>query len=182
MIISISGQAGSGKTSVGRLLAEKLKYDFYDIGTLRKMSAEKRGMTIEEYNKYGETHTETDKDADAETVKLAKTKKNFVIQGRLAYYFIPDSLKVYIKVDQNIAAERISNDKGNPERNSESKISTIPEIKNLCIARDKSDLLRYQRAYGIKDFTDPKNYDLIIDSSSLTIEQVVDVILERAEK
>jgi cytidylate kinase len=56
MIITISGQACSGKTTVGKLLAKKLKYKFYDIGTLRKAAALARGMTIEEYNSYGMTH------------------------------------------------------------------------------------------------------------------------------
>jgi len=179
MIISISGQAGSGKTSTGRALAKKLNYRFYDIGTLRKMAAQKRGMTIEEYNKYGETHPETDKEADAETVRLAKTKKNFVIQGRVAYYFIPQSLKVYLTVSSDVAAKRILLDKNNPERNSKSRTASISEIKKLCIERDKSDRKRYKKIYGIKDFTNPKNYDLIIDTSKLTIERTVEKILSK---
>jgi CMP/dCMP kinase len=173
MIITISGQAGSGKTSTGRALAKKLKYQFYDIGTLRKMAAKKRGMTIEEYNKYGMTHPETDIEADAEAIKLGKTEDNFVIQGRVAYCFIPNSLKVYLTVSPDVAAKRILLDKDNPERNSQSKVSSISEIKKLCVERDKSDVLRYKKIYGIKNFNDKKNYDLVIDTSKLTIEQVV---------
>jgi len=179
MIITISGQAGSGKTTVGRLLAKKLGYNFYDIGTLRKMAAQKRGMTIEEYNEYGMTHHETDKDADAETIRLSKTENNFVIQGRVAYHFIPKSLKVYLVIDPDVAAKRLSKDNNNPERNSKSKHASIEEIKHLSIERDGSDRIRYEKIYGIENFTDKKNYDLVIDTSHLTIVEVAEKILKK---
>jgi CMP/dCMP kinase len=179
MIITISGQACSGKTTVGKLLAKSLEYNFYDIGTLRKNAALKRGMTIEEYNEYGLTHPETDKDADAETIRLAETEDNFVIQGRLAYHFIPNSFKIYLTVDSDIAAQRTANDKNDSaERNSKSRNATIEEIKKLNFERDENDILRYRQIYGINDFTDKKNYDLIIDTTNLTPLQVVDKILE----
>jgi CMP/dCMP kinase len=178
MIVTISGQACSGKTTVGKLLAKRLDYNFYDIGTLRKNAAKARGMTIEEYNVYGMTHHETDKDADAETMRLAKTENDFIIQGRLAYHFIPKSLKVYLTVNPEVAAKRILIDK-DPLRNSKSKTANLDEIKILNIERDRSDVLRYRKIYGIKDFTDEKNYDLTIDTSNMTPEQVVDRILAK---
>jgi cytidylate kinase len=179
MIITISGQACSGKTTVGKLLAKKLKYKFYDIGTLRKAAALARGMTIEEYNSYGMTHPETDRDADAETIKLSKTEDNFVIQGRVAYHFIPKSLKVYLIVSPDVAAKRISVDNNtSAERNSSSKNASLDEIKKLNVDRDKGDILRYRKIYGIKDFTDKKNYNLIIDTSKLTPEKIVGKILK----
>jgi predicted cytidylate kinase len=177
MIITISGQAGAGKTTVGRLLAKNLGYNYYDIGTLRKIAAKKRGMTIEDYNIYGMTHPETDKDADAETIRLSNTEDDFVIQGRLAYYFIPKSLKVYLSIDSDIAAYRLSLDTDNPERISKSKQASVDTIRRLCMQRDAGDILRYQKIYGIKDFTDKKNYDIIIDTTDITPEQVVEKIL-----
>ncbi|MGV8172481.1 MAG: cytidylate kinase family protein [Candidatus Woesearchaeota archaeon] len=176
MIITISGQACSGKTTVGKLLAKRLKYEFFDIGTLRKNAAKVYGMTIEEYNVYGMMHPETDMDADAETIRLGKTLDNFVIQGRLAYHFIPKSFKVYLTVDPDIAAKRIFLDK-DPSRNSKSKTADLDEIKRLNKERDQSDILRYDKIYGIKDFTEKQNYDLVIDTSNITPEQVVDKIL-----
>jgi CMP/dCMP kinase len=182
MIITISGQAGSGKTTVGRLLAKRLNVDFYDIGTLRKIAAQKRKMTIEEYNSFGMTHPETDKDADAETVRLAKASDNFVIQGRLAYHFIPRSFKVYLTIKPDVAAYRLSldnknNNHNNPERNSKSRDAGIEEIRHLSIERDDSDRKRYKKIYGIEDFSDAKNYDLIIDTSNITPEHVVEKIM-----
>jgi len=179
MIITISGNAGAGKTTVGRLLAKKLGYNYYDIGTLRKIAAQKRGLTIEDYNIYGMTHPETDMDADAETIRLSNTEDNFVIQGRLAYHFIPKSLKIYFTIDPDVAAYRLSLDNDNPERISKSKQASLDTIRSLCIERDESDILRYRKIYGIQDFTDKKNYDLIIDTSNITPEQIVEKIMTR---
>jgi CMP/dCMP kinase len=165
MIITISGLAGSGKTTIGKRLAEKLGYEFYDIGTLRKKMALDHGMTIEEFNRLGEKKSFTDKDADAFTIKLAKTEDNFVMQGRLAYHFIPKSVKIFIIVSPDKAARRIMKDKDNPERNSKSKNATLEEIKRLCIERDHSDVLRYKKIYGIENFTDKANYDFILDTT-----------------
>jgi CMP/dCMP kinase len=177
MIITISGFAGSGKTTVGRDLSKRLKYNFYDIGTLRKKVAKERGMTIEEYNILGEKDHSTDKDADNETIKLAKTEDNFVIQGRVAYYFIPQSIKIFLTVNPDVAAERISEDFDNPERNSASKVSSLDNIKRISADRDASDKRRYNMIYSIKDFTDPKNYDVYIDTSYITVDAVVKKIL-----
>ncbi|MGV8141810.1 MAG: cytidylate kinase family protein [Candidatus Woesearchaeota archaeon] len=180
MIITISGQACSGKTTVGKLLAKKLGYKFYDIGTLRKNAAAHRGMTIEEYNMYGETHPETDKDADAETVRLSENSDDFVIQGRLAYHFIPKSFKVYLTINPDVAAKRIMKDT-DPGRNSKSKNASLEEIKQLSSERDKSDIFRYRKIYGIEDFTDKKHYDMVLDTSDLTPEQVVEKILDKSK-
>ncbi len=187
MIITISGQAGSGKTTIGKALAKRLGYEFYDIGTLRKQMAAERGMTIEEFNKLGETESFTDKDADNFTIQLAKTKKDFVMQGRLGYYFIPQSLKVYLNVAPWKAAERVMKDQSNPERNSKSKHATLAEIQQLCIDRDSSDIIRYKKVYGIGNFADPKNYDLIIDTTGednveANVQKIIDFIATHAER
>ena len=181
MIITISGLAGSGKTTVGKALAEKLMYKFYDIGTFRKKMAAERGMTIEEFNKLGETESFTDKDADSYLENLGKTEDNFVVQGRLAYYFIPYSVKVFLNVSLDKAAQRIKKDSNNPERNSESQHSPLEIIRRLSKDRDDSDKVRYKKWYGIENYRDPKHYDLVIDTSNITAEQVVQKIVDCAK-
>jgi len=178
MIITISGLAGSGKTTVLKELAKRLNYSFYDIGTLRKRMAKERGMTIEEFNKLGEKESFTDNDADKYLENLGKTEDNFVVQGRLAYYFIPHSIKIFLNVTLEKAAERIMKDSDNPERNSESQHSSLEVIRRLSKDRDDSDIVRYRKWYGIENYRDPKNYDLIIDTSNITADQVVQKIID----
>jgi cytidylate kinase len=172
MIITISGQAGSGKSSVSKGLAKKLGFRYYSIGDLRREMAKQRGLTLAELNKLGETHDFTDKDVDEFQAKLGKEQNNFVIDGRLSFYFIPQSIKIYLDADLETRAKRVLKD----ERKVEHFKNLQDAIKGLK-EREKSDKKRYKKYYNI-NCLDKKQYDYIIDTSNLTIKQVIDKIME----
>src|SRR3989338_2786657 len=100
MIISLSGSAGSGKSTVAEKLAKKLKFPRYYAGGIRRAEAKKRGLTLAEFNTWSETHQEGDTIVDDFWQKLAKEKPgaNVIAEGRTAFYFIPHSLKIYLHV------------------------------------------------------------------------------------
>ena len=64
MIISISGNHGSGKSTVAKKLAEHLSWPRYYMGGLRREAAARRGMSLGEYNKLGESDPRTDLEVD----------------------------------------------------------------------------------------------------------------------
>lgn len=173
MIITIGGQAGSGKSTVGRIVAEKLGYRYYSIGDMRREMASKRGMTLGEFNKMGEKEEFTDKEVDDFQRELGKKGDNLVINGRTSYYFIPDSFKVYLKADIEKRAERVLGDSG---RKGE-EYKNIEEVKEKLKERDGCDLKRYLKFYGI-DPSDESSYDLVVDTSGITAEQVAGLILD----
>ena len=90
MIITINGTPGSGKSTVAKFLAKKLKLRHYSMCDLRRKMALEKGMTIDELNKIGEKEAWTDKDADNCQKKLGKKEDNFIIDGRLSWFFIPN--------------------------------------------------------------------------------------------
>jgi len=174
MIISISGKPGAGKTTVANILAQRLSWPQYYIGEIRRKLAAKRSMTIQEYNKLGETDPSTDIDVDKYQEKLGKTKDNFIIQGRTSFKFIPQSFKVYIDVDQNIAAERIWHD---TKTRNEGTYKNIQKVKRAIKERTASDKKRYKKYYGV-DVYDISNYDMVIDATHKSPEQIADEILK----
>ncbi|MFH1364907.1 MAG: AAA family ATPase, partial [Candidatus Aenigmatarchaeota archaeon] len=89
MIISICGISGSGKSTISKLLAERLGYKHYSIGEIRRKMAVDRGMTLAELNKLGEKEDFTDKEVDKFQEELGKKEDNFVIDGRTSFHFIP---------------------------------------------------------------------------------------------
>ena len=58
--ISLAGDLGSGKSTVGAILAERLSAAVYSTGTIQRKIAEEMGMTTLQLNQYMETHPEID--------------------------------------------------------------------------------------------------------------------------
>jgi cytidylate kinase len=69
-IITISGDPGSGKSTIAQELAKKLKAKRIYVGEIRREIARKKGLTLAELNKYAEKHPETDVDIERLLAKL----------------------------------------------------------------------------------------------------------------
>lgn len=172
MKITISGKGGAGKSTVGRMLAEELGYTFYSIGDLRGKMAMDRGITIDALNEIGKTEGWTDKEADKLTKEVGETEDNFVIDGWIAYHFIPDSVKIFLDVDASVGAERIFES----QREDEEKQDTVDGVKEMVEKRMKENQERYMKWYDI-DYLDTTNYELVIDTSELSPDETVKKIL-----
>lgn len=171
MILTISGMPGSGKSTIAKILSEKLHLKHYSTGNFRREMAKRMNISINELNKLGETQDYTDKEADAWQENIGKTQNNFIIDGRLSFHFIPNSIKIFLSVSPEIGAERIRKDNRREEKSNDKK-----EAIKLWEERVNSDKLRYIKYYNIDPYN-PKNFDLILDTSSLTPEEVVSKIV-----
>lgn len=172
MIITIQGQAGSGKSSISKLLAKRLHYRHYSVGDLRRKIAKKHKLTINQLNKLGETKDWTDKEPDQLQAKLGREQDNFVIDGRTCFHFIPHSFKVYLHADLEVRTKRVFKD----ERKTEGYRS-LKDTEKALVEREKSDHKRYNKYYGL-DISKMSNYDLVIDTTKLTKKQIVDRIVQ----
>lgn len=188
MIISISGMPGSGKTSVGRILADRLKMKFYSVGDLRGKMAMERGITLDELNALGENDKSTDAIADEYQTALGQKEDNFIMEGRLSWHFIPHSFKIFLNCDPLKAAERIYYSKLTcpiDERADEENYASVAETKSALEKRIASDVLRYNKFYNL-DYLDPAHYDLLVDTtmfnSALKSSEYVLAQLERLGK
>lgn len=176
MIISLSGAPGSGKSTIAQMLADKLEWPRYYIGGLRREAAAKRGMTLAEYNKLGETDPVTDTEVDDYQTELGRTQDNFIIEGRTSWYLIPHSLKIYLDVNDNEGGKRIFSSLQQKNNRNEDKELTSPEVvMESTQRRRESDRLRYRKYYDI-DVNDPNNYDLYLDTTNLNPEEVFQAV------
>ncbi len=173
MIITISGMPGSGKTTIGKLLAKKLKYKFYSVGHILRALAIKKKINFDSFTKEFKTTTKYDKEVDDFQIKLGQTKDNFVIEGRTGFYFIPHSKKVFLTVDINVAAERIFK-----QSRKEQKFKNVKEALKETKRRMVEDRKRYKKLYNI-DYLDECNYDVIVDTTQLKPEEIVKDILTK---
>ncbi len=172
MIISLSGAGGSGKSTVAQHLSEVLGWPRYYIGGLRREAAAKRGLTLAEYNKLGESDADTDKEVDEYQKKLGETEDNFIIEGRTSWYFIPHSLKIYLDVDDDEGAKRVFGHlQQKNKRNEDRHLNSIEAVKESIRQRLTSDNLRYWQYYGI-DGQKRENYDFYLNTTGLNSEEV----------
>lgn len=176
MIITISGTPGSGKSTVGKIIAERLKLNHYSTGDLMRSIAKDKGVTLEQLGKIADNDDgEIDRQLDDRQVSLGKSEDNFVIDGRLSFHFIPNSVKIFIDATIEERARRIYSDIVNNLRPSETAESLKDEISKIS-DRELVEKKRYQQYYQLNPF-DKTNYDLVIDSTDLSINEVVEKIL-----
>jgi len=171
MKITISGKPGSGKSTVARLLAIKLKYKHYSTGDFMRQMADEKKISLLELSEIAEKDRSVDEELDQWQISLNK-EDNFVIDGRLSFHFIPGSVKIFLDANEKTRSKRILGDNMRNEHNV-SLDQTIKDIKK----REKSEKERYKEYYDL-DPNDKKQYDLIIDTSHITAEQVTEKIVE----
>lgn len=183
LIISISGDPGSGKTTVKNLLADKYKEEGLEvvdisIGNIFREMAQSMNMHISEFNQYVKGHPEVDKMIDNRIIELGKkikqepfSNKAYIIDSRMAWNFIPDSLKVRLSVDPLIAGERVFN----AERSKEDSYNSIEDATVESYKRKLHEINRYKEKYDV-DIGNPINYDLVINTSFANEKDVANVI------
>lgn len=175
--IAITGDLGSGKSSVCKILAQKLGFDIISVGSIQRQLAAEHNMSITEFNHYMETHPEIDVACDARVSEWGNSKEGLIFDSRLAWHFVPHAFKVYLQVDIPIAAQRIYGDK---ERKNEEQ-SDIAAVRSRILERRESEILRFKTQYQV-DLESPENYDLVINTGHLTIEETANLILSAYEQ
>ena len=177
-IITISGNGGSGKSTIANLLADKLKYKCYFMGDIMRKIASENNMDIVTFQELLKNNPQYDHKVDDMILDLSRNDEETIFVSRTAWHFIPDSYKIYLYVSEDEAARRIFNDK---VRINEKKYDTLDEAKQFSIRRNQLEIDRYKNIYGI-DVSNKENYDLVLDTSNMKIEEVLEKIIKNYEK
>jgi cytidylate kinase len=181
MIITISGTPGSGKSTVAKILAKKLNLKHYSTGDFMREIAKKRNLSLEELGKIAEGDRSIDIALDKRQIELGKKEDNFVIDGRLSFYFIPDSIKIFLDADLKTRAQRIWQDIKIKNLRKEERAETLKEIITEIKTRENSEKTRYQKYYKLNP-QEKENYDFFVDTSKTTAEEAADKIVKFVKK
>ena len=172
MLITISGPAGSGKSTVASALAARLGYDHISGGDIFRTLADERGLTPLELNKLAETDDEIDRDLDHRLRDIAKSRDGIVLESRLAGWMAGDyaDFRIWLSAPLSIRAERIA------DREEKSVDLARAETE----ARADSESLRYNEYYGI-DIDDLSIYDLVLNTARHSPGGVLDIVVAAVE-
>ena len=191
-IITISREFGSGGRSVGKLVAEKLGYRFYDRELVNKV-AERSGFSpefIEESGEYASARssllfalaTASQYSADGlsmhDRLYIEQTKiieelaaeGDCVIVGRCADYILrdwKDCLHVFIHADMDSRAKRIVERYGECDQSPEKRLTEKDQKRKV-----------YYKNYTGRNWGQAQNYDLCLNSGVLGVETCAELIVQ----
>lgn len=168
MRIAISSKSGCGNTTVSTILAKKLGYKIINF-TYRQM-AEEKGMDFWDFCALAEKDDSIDKELDRRQVEMAMKEENCILASRLAIWMLESAdLKVFLTARPEERAKRIQKREG----------GEYLDKYNETVNRDTLDSARYKRIYNIDNNRAEDVADFVLDTTSLSINEVVDEILKR---
>ncbi len=178
IIITISGDLGSGKSTVCDIMETEYGFERYYTGRIQREFAREKGMDTLQLNEYAKKDPEIDRKIDGWLQTLAGLPVNTIIDSRMAWHFVPDTFRVYLTVDIREAAQRVLKDKG---RGCVEQYGSVDEAVAGLQARKTSEVTRFRSMYGV-DCSDLGNYDLVVDTTLLAPAEAASILLTSAQK
>ncbi|MCI9122969.1 MAG: dephospho-CoA kinase [Eubacterium sp.] len=176
MNITITGNLGSGKTSVCKEL-KKMGFAIVSAGDIFRELAAEKGMTVIELNEAAKSDRSIDDMLDQRSSELGRKMDQTVFDSRLAWHFAAHSFKVFLLVDTQEAARRVF---AGDSRNAEN-YADVKEAEIGLKTRARLEQERFANLYGL-DYYDASNYDLVIESSMASPQQLAQEIIRNFEQ
>ena len=126
------------------------------------------------FNRYAQGRPEVDEELDRRMIEIARGEA-VVLDARLSAWHAREagvpSLRVLLTVPPEVAAQRVANRDGGEAQ----------AALRVNAEREASELKRYRELYHF-DPTDHTHYDLVIDSSRFTPDQIADQVVAALER
>jgi len=174
MKITLFWLAWSWTSTIWKLLSEEIGYKFMSSWNIMRSWAEDLWLSIYDFeDQVVKDDPNFDVKLDNYVEDFWKKNNKFIFESRLAWNFIPDSYKIYLKCDENIRYERIS----------WREWVSLDEIIEKNTKREEWAEKRYAVVYPDISFPPTEDvFDLIINVNDLTPEEILLEIKERLKK
>ena len=189
-IITISREFGSGGKAIGKMVADKLGYKFYDSEIIEKVMLSS-GLSKEIVEKYDEYATHRNsllyniainaagsynglsianqvQIAQINVIKQLAEEGNCVIIGRGADYILrdrSDCLHVFIRADSAFKAKRVLEIYGETDKRIEARLEDMDVRRRV-----------FYRSFAMREWGVIENYNMMLDSSAIGLEGCAELI------
>jgi len=169
--IIISGPIASGTSTAAKVLSEKLNLEYHSAGDFFRKYMIDHNIPLPEKVQIPD---EVDRKIDKELTDLAASKKPVIIDSLYHGYFtrnMPHILKVLLTADEDVRIKRAL-----------LRVHTHKETAEDVKRRDQTHDIKFRKLYADENFLDPKFFDLVIDTTSTSAEEVVETIAKKFQK
>ena len=191
-IITINRMYGSGGRVIGKALAEKLGYDFYDK-ELIEMAGREKQIPVDQLARVDEKKPSQWRFSVDHEIQVTPEyyaipmndvlyelqrniilslgdKGNCVIVGRCANHILKDrTLSVFIHAPFDIRVRNVQARTGREEKSARKTVKRVDKERRA-----------YYEFFTDKKWADLSQYDLCIDSSKFTDDQILEILAEAA--
>lgn len=197
-VITISGQPGSGTTTLAELLADRFNATYVNGGSVFRALADEHGMTLDDFSKHVNENPEIDREIDYQlrrtvdtylgndvepretdarrddlelTIDVDTDAPFLILESRLAGWVSgPDAeFRIWCQAPLNVRCDRVDSDKNREEQ------------ANALMERQSDEAMRYDEWYDI-DITDTTIYDLVVNTARWDETTVADVVATTIEE
>lgn len=170
--ITISGKICTGKTTLFKNLGKKLGWPIFMTGQLFRDHVKKNEFNLEQVEEQNEKLT---KKIDYLVRDMIYAPGNLIVDGWMSGIMadnLKDVLKILLICKDNIRYKRFA---------TREKIH-FNQAKKRVEERQSNWFIKLKEIYKRNDFIDPKNYDLIIDTSNITSKTVLKKVLQKIKE
>lgn len=183
IVITISREYGSGGRYIAKLVAEKLKIKLYDKDFIKELTnetgldssyienIEQKRTLLDNFNSgYYQSLSNSDELflEEANLIKKLTSKNSCVIVGRCADFILKDNknlIKIFIYSDMESKIKRAIKYYNIPKKDAKKEIEKINKLRK-----------NHYKYYTNREWNNPENYDLCLNSDSLGVEKCAEVI------
>ncbi len=179
MLISITGKLGSGKSTVCNIMKDRYGFQIFSTGAIQREYARKLGITTLELNQRMDENPNLDKDIDDTVTRMSLEHKdeNLIFDSRMAWHFAKNTFKIFLTIEPMEAARRVINN----QRGEEERYTDINDACEKLVERSRIERERFIEIYGV-DYYDYNNFDIVVDTTSRTPDEIVALIMESYDK
>ncbi len=166
--IVVSGDISTGKSTLAHNLARELNWEYLSTGEYFRKWHKEHNIPLEKTNQVPES---VDKEIDYCYQQKMKNEERIVFESHLGGYLAKDLLetfKVLCVTDWDKRIERAAKRDG---------INLEEAYKNV-FERSKMLADKFKKLYGVENTFDPKYFNLIVDTSEKSPQDVLDVVLK----
>jgi cytidylate kinase len=173
MLLTVSGPAGSGKSTTAAGLAEALDLEHVSGGDIFRDLAAERGYSPVEFNELAEEDERIDSDLDRRLYRIARDRDGLVLESRLAGWLAGDhaDFRLWLDAPVDVRAARIADREG----------KSVDRAREETRRRERSERKRYADYYDI-DIGDLSIYDFVVNTARWTAGDILAILTTAIER